>query len=150
MPDKPFWKHKSLTEMTDEEWESLCDGCARCCLQKLEDVDTGEIAHTRIACRLLDCDSCRCGDYVNRQRQVPDCVVVRPLDEQKLSWLPASCAYRRLAEGRDLAPWHPLVSGNPDSVHSAGVSVKSWALPEMNIEPVEWVEHIIVFDNLPS
>ena len=150
MPDLPFWKSKSLSEMTDEEWESLCDGCARCCLQKLEDEDTGEIAHTRVACRLLDCDSCRCGDYTNRQKLIPDCIAVRPLDDQKLSWLPASCAYRRLEEGRDLAHWHPLVSGDVNSVHKAGVSVRSWALEEKSVVPEEWVEHIISFDDLPD
>jgi len=150
MSDQPFWKRKSLSELTDEEWESLCDGCGRCCMQKLEDVDSGEIAHTRVACRLLDCDSCRCGDYANRQKLIPDCVVVRPLDEQKLSWLPSSCAYRRLEEGRDLAHWHPLVSGDINSVHKADVSVRSWALEESSVAPDEWVEHIISFDNLPD
>ena len=107
-----------------EEWESLCDGCARCCLVKLEDDDTGDIHFTDIGCKLLDGETCRCRDYRRRQSRVPDCVKLTPEAVRSLSWLPVTCAYRVVAEGRDLAWWHPLVSGSPDTVHQAGVSVR--------------------------
>lgn len=144
--DKRFWEVKSLDDLNDEEWESLCDGCALCCLQKLEDADSGEIAYTRVACHLLDCDDCRCSDYSNRQRQVPGCINVRPLTAEKLAWLPVSCAYRRLAEGRALAEWHPLISGDTQSVHQAGVSVKPWVISvnSTNTGPETLAEHHII------
>jgi uncharacterized cysteine cluster protein YcgN (CxxCxxCC family) len=126
----PFWRRKTLSEMTRPEWESLCDGCARCCLLKLEDIDTGEIAYTDIACKLLDSGVCRCSDYKNRQLSVPDCVVLEPTNIADLSWMPSSCAYRLIAEGKDLAWWHPLVSGDPKTVHEAGISVRGRVVPE--------------------
>jgi len=121
---EPFWKTKALEEMTDAEWESLCDGCGRCCLEKLEDEDTLKIYYTDIACRLLDCESCRCSDYENRQKRVKDCVKITPAKREEFSWLPKTCGYRRVAEGRDLSWWHPLISGDPDTVHAAGISVR--------------------------
>lgn len=136
----PFWKTKTLAEMNGEEWESLCDGCGKCCLHKIEDEDTGEIFFTRVACRMLDIASCRCTDYPHRTTQVPECLNVREqLD--KLHWLPSTCAYRLLAEGRDLAPWHPLVSGRRESVHRTRVSVRDYAIPEPQAGPIE--EHVI-------
>lgn len=131
-----FWKRKSLGEMTPEEWESLCDGCALCCLQKIEDEETGEIFFTDIACRLLDTDKCRCTDYPARAKKVADCLVLAPDKPALYQWLPASCAYRLLAEGQDLPVWHPLVSGDPESVHEAGISVRGRVTSET--EAKEW------------
>ena len=122
--DLPFWKTKTLAEMNDAEWESLCDGCGLCCLNKLEDWDTGEIAWTSIRCVLLDGESCRCSDYENRQATVPDCIRLTVESVETISWLPPTCGYRLVAEGKDLYWWHPLVSGDPDTVHEAGVSVR--------------------------
>ena len=127
---EPYWRTKTLEEMTRAEWEALCDGCARCCLLKLEDEDTGEIAYTDIACRLLDTGTCRCTRYRQRLRLVPECVDLTPEQVRRLAWLPSTCAYRLLAEGRDLAWWHPLVSGDPETVHKAGISVRGRVVPE--------------------
>jgi uncharacterized cysteine cluster protein YcgN (CxxCxxCC family) len=120
----PFWRRKKLSEMTDREWESLCDGCGRCCLNKLLDDDTNETAFTDVGCELLDDETCRCKDYKNRQAKVPDCVRLTWRNVRRLSWLPPTCGYRLVANGQDLAWWHPLVSGSPDTVHEAGISVR--------------------------
>jgi hypothetical protein len=139
----PFWKSKSLEEMTGPEWESLCDGCGRCCLVKLEDEDTGEIHRTRLACRLLDPATCRCRDYANRFSRVPDCVAITPETVRRLAWLPETCAYRLVAEGRDLAWWHPLVSGTPETVHLVGISVRDWVTSEARVKPDNVHRYII-------
>ena len=123
--DEPFWRVKTLETMTPAEWESLCDGCGRCCLVKLEDEDTGAIHYTNVGCTLLDGAACRCRDYENRQGKVPDCVRLTPEAVRTLSWLPPTCAYRVLGEGGDLYWWHPLVSGDPETVHAAGISVRA-------------------------
>jgi uncharacterized cysteine cluster protein YcgN (CxxCxxCC family) len=127
---EPFWKTKSLAKMTRAEWESLCDGCGRCCLHKLRDDDTGAVWWTNVACRLLDRGTCRCTDYDNRRRRVPDCVRLTPQALKEIDWLPPSCAYEVLRRGEDLAWWHPLVSGDPETVHSAGISVRGRAIDE--------------------
>jgi uncharacterized protein len=121
----PFWRRKSLSEMTNSEWESLCDGCGRCCLVKLEDADDSARTYfTDVGCRLLDGQTCRCRDYPNRTAKVKDCVRLTPRNINRIVWLPPTCAYRLLADGRDLYWWHPLVSGDPESVHQAGISVR--------------------------
>lgn len=122
--EEPFWRRKSLAEMTPGEWESLCDGCAKCCLHKLEDTRSGEISCTNVACRLLDTEACRCTNYGQRSHLVDDCVRLHPGNVRELTWMPSTCAYRLIDEGKDLAWWHPLVSGDPETVHQAGRSVK--------------------------
>jgi hypothetical protein len=122
--EKPFWQTKSLSAMTKVEWESLCDGCGRCCLVKLEEEESGVIHYTDVACRLFNAETCRCRDYENRTRQVSDCVALSPENIVNLRWMPPTCAYRLLAEGKQLAAWHPLVSGRAESVVEAGISVK--------------------------
>ena len=139
----PFWRTKALEEMTDAEWESLCDGCARCCLNKLEDEDTGRVVYTDVGCSLLDGESCRCSEYVHRSDKVPECVRLTPHEVRTLTWLPTTCAYRLVAEGRDLYDWHPLVSGDPDSVHSAGVSVRGKTVREQDWPVEEWQDRIV-------
>ena len=125
-----FWKRKSLSDMSQDEWESLCDGCALCCLQKLQDEDTGDIYYTDIACKLLDLEACRCTNYAARARLVSSCLVLTADEPETFKWLPRSCAYRRLSEGLGLPEWHPLISGDPDSVHAAGISAKGKAVSE--------------------
>ena len=131
-----FWKRKSLAEMNAEEWDSLCDGCGLCCMHKLEDEDTGEVLYTNLACKLLDIESCRCPDYANRVKRVSDCLVLTPESTEALEWLPASCAYRLLAHGEELPEWHPLITGDPDSVHEAGISVRGKVVSEKDTD--EW------------
>jgi uncharacterized cysteine cluster protein YcgN (CxxCxxCC family) len=142
---EPFWKTKSLEEMTSAEWESLCDGCGKCCLAKLEDEDTGEIHWTSVGCRLFDEKSCRCHDYSNRFAKVDDCVGLTPQNVGTIAWLPSTCAYRLLAEGHDLYWWHPLVSGDPETVHGAGISVRGriTALESDLGEPEDYFDHVL-------
>ena len=137
---EPFWQTTPLHRMTDAQWESLCDGCGRCCLHKLRD-DQDELSFTNVACRLLDTTSCRCRDYANRRDTVPDCMSLTVEVVDEIDWLPPSCAYRRLAEGRGLAWWHPLVSGRPETVHEAGVSVQGRAVSELKAGPLE--HHVV-------
>ena len=139
----PFWKHKTLAEMTDAEWESLCDGCGRCCLNKLEYEDTGEIIFTNIRCKLLDPHSCRCIDYENRQAQVPECIRLTLEEVETLSWLPPTCGYRLVKEGQDLYWWHPLVSGDPETVHAAGISVRDKTVDEREVDLDDFEDYAV-------
>ena len=141
-----YWETKSLAEMSKEEWESLCDGCGRCCLIRLEDEETGATAETNIACHLLDIASCRCGDYENRSKVVPDCVTLNKDNVLQLPWIPSSCAYRRLAEGRPLADWHPLIAGNRDKMIEEGVCVSTYAVSEEEVDEDELVAHITAIE----
>ncbi len=137
MTEAPFWERVPLDRMSRDQWESLCDGCGKCCLMKLEDEDTGEVVPTNIACRLLDRDSCQCSNYRHRKAHVPDCVRLTPAKIETFAWLPTTCAYRLLAEGEALPDWHPLITGDPDSVHRAGVSVRGWTISEADAGPIE-------------
>jgi len=139
----PFWEDKSLAEMTPEEWEALCDGCGRCCLLKLEDEDSGQIITSDVRCQLLDGESCRCTDYPNRKAKVPDCIKLTVENVTQIGWIPTTCAYRRLAEGKGLAWWHPLVSGDPQTVIDVGVSVAGRTVNETEVEPDAWEDHIV-------
>ena len=134
---KPFWETKTLAEMSPTEWESLCDGCGLCCVIRFEDEDTGQIIPTHVHCKLFDPDRCTCTDYAQRQAEVPDCVQLTPDNIERLKWMPLSCAYRRLDEGRALAWWHPLVSGDPETVHTAGVSVRRQTISELALKEPE-------------
>ena len=141
MPEPFYWQTKSLAEMNQEEWESLCDGCGKCCLHKLEDAETGQLFYTNVACRLLNLNSARCTRYRLRKRLVADCIQLTPAKLGDVAWLPSTCAYRLLAKGEDLPAWHPLVSGDPESVHKAGVSVRGWTVSERDAGDLE--EHIV-------
>ena len=136
-PDKPFWQRKTLCEMSPAEWESLCDGCGRCCLVKLEDEDTGEIHNTSLSCELLNTGTCRCTDYANRHARVDDCVKLDAENVTDLKWLPATCAYRLVAFGHDLPAWHHLICGDTERVHTKGPSMRGDLVSE---DEVEWPE----------
>ncbi|USI74251.1 YcgN family cysteine cluster protein [Sphingomonas morindae] len=139
-----FWETKRLEDMSREEWESLCDGCGKCCLHKLEDEETGEVFPTNVACRLLDRRSGRCSDYRRRQAFVPECVRLTPRSLATIDWLPGTCAYRLLADGAPLPDWHPLITGDPESVHRAGISVRGWTVSEDDAGDLE--HHIVERD----
>jgi len=139
-----FWERKALSKLNQQEWEALCDGCGKCCLNKLEDEDSGQVALTRVACRLLDDQSCRCAHYDNRHQFVPDCIVLKPDNlEQHMYWLPATCAYRLVWEKKPLYDWHPLISGDPQTVHRAGVSVRDLTVSEFDTPEEDWEDFII-------
>lgn len=141
MATRPFWETKSLERMTVKEWESLCDGCGLCCLVRFEDEDEGEIVPTRVHCKLFNSNTCRCDDYANRKRHVPDCIKLTPYNIDSLPWMPRSCAYRRLNEGKPLPSWHPLVTGDPESVHAAGVSIRGQTVSEAALDDLDEALH---------
>ena len=136
-----FWKTKTLAEMTTAEWESLCDNCGKCCLNKLEDEDTGDIFFTSVVCNLIDLNTCCCTRYAERTTLVPECIDLKQHDFAEYTWLPSTCAYRLLTDGNELPAWHPLITGDPESVKEAGVSISSYAMKESEVEDLE--DHII-------
>ena len=139
----PFWQTKKLHEMTKAEWESLCDGCALCCLQKLQDEDTEEVYYTDLRCHYLDGKTHQCTIYHERHEKVPECVWLTPEQAHEFKWLPPTCAYRLIAEGKPLYDWHPLISGDPNSVHKAGISLKGQTTPDNQVPEDEWQDRII-------
>lgn len=141
---QPFWKTKSLERMTQTEWESLCDGCGKCCLHKLQDEDTDEVYFTNVACRQLDLKTARCMKYDERKRFVPGCVILKPETVSELDWLPSTCAYRLVSEGRDLSDWHPLISGSSDQMLAAGISVAGRVVDERKAGDLE--DHLYEWD----
>ncbi len=141
---KEFWTRYPLTELPHDEWEALCDGCGKCCLLKLEDEELNEYVFSRIVCKLFDADKCQCGDYLNRKKHVPDCVILTPENIAEIAdWMPATCAYKLLHQGKPLPDWHPLLTGDKDSVHKAGQSVKGWTVPEYEVEDHEIETYLI-------
>ncbi|WP_113912054.1 YcgN family cysteine cluster protein [Roseovarius dicentrarchi] len=139
-----YWEDTPLTRMTRPEWEALCDGCGKCCMNKLEDEDTGEVVMTRVACRLFDDSTCQCAQYPIRHQFVPECIVLKPTNmDANLYWMPETCAYKLLWQGKKLYDWHPLISGDPQTVHDAGVSMQSRTVPEFEIDEDDWEDHII-------
>ncbi|APX12246.1 YcgN family cysteine cluster protein [Tateyamaria omphalii] len=139
-----FWEKKTISKLTRKEWEALCDGCGKCCLNKLEDDESGEVALTRVACRLLDDETCRCGQYDIRHQFVPDCIVLKPSNiAEHLYWIPETCAYRLVYERKPLFDWHPLISGTADTVHAAGVSMRGRTVSEFDVADDDWEDHII-------
>ena len=139
----PFWKTKTMEEMSKKEWESLCDGCGRCCLNKFEDEDTKEIFYTDVACRLFNINTCRCSNYKERTSYVKDCLVLTPEVMPEMNCLPPTCGYRLIYERKDLYDWHPLISGNKNSVHDSGISAKGRAVSEATIDEDDLENHIV-------
>ena len=144
MLEDRFWEKKKLDDLNREEWEALCDGCARCCLYKIQDEETNEVFYTTIVCRLLNLKNCRCTDYANRSVLMPTCLTLDTNLSRQLSWMPSTCAYRRLAEGKPLAWWHPLISKNPETVHFAGISIRDRAIPDDQIDLDQDLEDYII------
>ena len=143
MSNRPFWQTKKLHEMTKEEWESLCDGCGLCCLQKLQDDETNDIYYTNLHCHYLDTTNNYCTTYQDRHEKVPECVWLTPDQAHEFKWLPRTCAYRLLASGKDLYPWHPLISGNKESVHKAGITMRGKSVADKTVPEAYWQDHII-------
>lgn len=144
-PADRYWETTALEDMSQQQWEALCDGCGKCCMSKLIDEDTDDIHFTTVACRLFDATTCRCEDYENRQQKVADCVQLTPANVREIEWLPQTCAYRLVAEGRPLYPWHPLLSGKAGSVHDASISMRGrvTAHEQHMAYDEEYLEHLV-------
>ena len=145
--DKPFWQVKSLDQMDPDEWESLCDHCVRCCLHKLENKDSGDVYFTDVACRYLDEEECTCKNYEERQSLANNCLVIKPDWEQNFNWLPSTCAYRLINDNKELPDWHPLVSGEKNTVHLAGISVRGRTFRDNEVAEEQLIEHLITWVN---
>lgn len=146
----PFWKTKNMAEMSPNEWESLCDGCGKCCCIRLEDEDTAQIYITDVACKLFNPETCRCGDYVNRSQKVPDCVTLTPDNVANLKWMPQTCAYRLISEGKDLPEYHHLVSGSRQTIHDVGMSVQDAVTSEVLVSEEEQITRIVIWPGEPD
>lgn len=142
-----FWE-LPLESLSPDEWEALCDGCAKCCLHKLEDEDTGDIFYTRVACHALDTNTCTCTRYDQRKKVVPDCVVINEVDREHYRWFPVTCSYRMRAEGKPLPQWHYLLTGSKETIHEMGMSVRGRVIPEENVHPREMQEQIVHWEDL--
>ena len=138
-----FWQQLSLEQLSQQQWESLCDHCGRCCLHKLEDEDSGEVFFTDVACQYMDEETCSCPHYQQRQQLVPECLSIQPDWGEKFKWLPNTCAYRLLYEGKDLFAWHPLISGDAQSVHLAGISIRGRNFRDNEVDESEIDQHVI-------
>ena len=139
-----YWERKPMSKLSQKEWEALCDGCGKCCLNKLEDDETGEVELTRVACRLLDDNTCHCSQYPIRHQFVPECIVLSPKNiDDHMYWLPQTCAYRLVHEGRPLYDWHPLISGNPETVHARGNTLRNYTVSEFEVADEDWEDYII-------
>ena len=149
-PDAPFWKTKNMAEMSRTEWESLCDSCGKCCCIRLEDEDTGQIYITDVACKLFNPQTCRCSDYANRSKLVPDCVTLSPVNVSQLHWMPQTCAYRLISEGKDLPEYHHLVSGSRDTIHQVGMSVQEAVTSEILVKDDEIHTRIVIWPGEPD
>ena len=149
-PDAPFWKTKNMAKMSQSEWESLCDGCGKCCCIRLEDEDTGQVYITDVACKLFNPSTCRCGDYANRSKLVSDCVTLSPVNVRQLHWMPETCAYRLVAEGKDLPEYHHLVSGSRETIHEAGMSVQDDVTSEELVTEDEIPTRIVIWPGEPE
>lgn len=145
----PFWKTTPLHKMDRDQWESLCDGCGKCCLLKLEDEDTGDIAYTRIHCKLFNSDTCQCSDYANRKSIVEDCVKLTPAGLEEINWMPESCAYRRIRDGKNLPDWHHLVCGDRERIHAEGQSIKGRTVSEETVFDEDQIDWIIDWEGNP-
>ena len=141
---EPFWKSKPLQDLTETQWEDLCDGCGKCCLHKLQDAETGDIFYTAVACPLLDIAQCRCRDYAHRFEKAPHCLELTPGKVAELDWLPATCAYRLVSAGKDLPDWHHLVCNDRQAVHAAGMSIRGWAIAPDGIDEDDLKEFVVV------
>ena len=146
----PFWKTKNMAELSPSEWESLCDGCGKCCCIRLEDEETADIYVTDVVCKLFDAGSCQCSDYPNRSKKVPDCVTLTPDNVDKLKWMPRTCAYRLVSEGKDLYAWHHLVSGSRETIHEAGMSVQEAVISERHVDDDDIPSRIVIWPGEPD
>lgn len=139
-----------MAEMSRQEWESLCDGCGKCCCIRLEDEETAAIYITDVVCKLFDAGTCQCSDYPNRSEKVPDCVTLTPENVSQLKWMPRTCAYRLVSEGKDLFEWHHLVSGSRETIHEAGMSVQDAVVSEVHMSEEEQAQRIVIWPGEPD